>query len=51
MIILNILRDTIGATFIVIGIFFLTHEGKVQLVKSVNELVKERIGKNEHQNT
>lgn len=51
MIVINILRDTIGATFIVIGIFFLTHKGKVQLVKSVNKLVDERIGKNEYQNT
>ena len=51
MIVINILRDTIGATFIVIGIFFLTHKGKVQLVKSVNELMEERIEKNEHHNT
>ena len=51
MIVINILRDMLGATFIVIGIFFLTHKGKVQLVKSVNELVEERIGKHEHQNT
>lgn len=45
MIVISILRDMIGATFVVIGIFFLTHKGKVQLVKSVNELVEERIDK------
>lgn len=44
MIIINIIRDMIGATFVVIGILFLTDKGKVQLVKSVHELVEERIG-------